>query len=872
MRSSSVRALLLGSATAAAAVLASPLTASAARPLPYKTATVSVPDTLAGACASQPAGRGAAVRRTFRAPAEGFVQAKLRGARSTDLDLGIFKAGSRTLVAGSANLASREEATGFVAKGQKLRVQVCRRSGSARTAKLKVRFWKARFVRSAERVKLVRVRTGTLAEQARLASLGLDTTDHPTDKFWDAMLFGSGDEARLRRSGLSYTTLIADVAKQDRANRRADRRAAASASQRARIAQATPGGRTTYRTLEEINDELKALARDNAGLVRLFALPLKSYEGRDILGVEIAENVTNPPDGRPAYVQVGTHHAREWPANEATLEWGLEMINGYKSGNSRLTAIVRNARNFVVPVLNVDGFDVTIKSEQASMDGDFSDPDDSGADPGSSGLQGFGSGAYKRKTCRPPTPEEAAQPCLVRSSPDYTADPTDDYVADTDGDGVPDTPTFLDRGVDPNRNYGVEWGGPGTNGPAPGDAPEDREAAINSLVYHGPAPFSESETEGFRRFVRDLQPTVLITNHTFTGLILRPPGTATFGPTPDEQRLRALGDAMARETNYLSQFSYQLYDTTGTTDDYLYDALGAFSYTPEIGKSEFHPAYVSGFLPEYDGRPELDDNGAPTGRKLGGLREAYTLAGETAISADSHSILRGTAPAGRTLRISKSLSYKTSERPNDNGYQNPVQTITERRQSTLVVPASGQFTWHVNPSSQPRLNGETSWRLTCEDGTGNVLEARDVFVARSQAVDLALACGVGGSPADPVVVEDSCTAPRGFRSVGVRRAGRGLRFSFRRFASNPVTVDVFQTSQGRRIFARAVRRARFRGRIRSFTWRGRAANGRRLTNGVYYVRFRMRAADRRLDSRRIVVQRKNGRFSKRGTSYVTDPC
>ena len=30
---------------------------------------------------------------------------------------------------------------------------------------------------------------------------------------------------------------------------------------------------------------------------------------------------------------VGTHHAREWPSNEATQEFGLELINGYKSGN-----------------------------------------------------------------------------------------------------------------------------------------------------------------------------------------------------------------------------------------------------------------------------------------------------------------------------------------------------------------------------------------------------------------------------------------------------------------------------------------------------------------------------------------------------------
>ena len=112
--------------------------------------------------------------------------------------------------------------------------------------------------------------------------------------------------------------------------------------------------------------------------------------------------------------------------------------------------------------------------------------------------------------------------------------------------------------------------------------------------------------------------------------------------------MRELGDAMARETSYVSQYGYQLYDTTGTLDDYTYGGLGAFSYTPEIGKENFHPNYVDAFIPEYDGRPiERLRHGRPTGNgKRGGLREAYLLAAETAVDADSHSVLRGTAPAG----------------------------------------------------------------------------------------------------------------------------------------------------------------------------------------------------------------------------------
>ena len=125
-------------------------------------------------------------------------------------------------------------------------------------------------------------------------------------------------------------------------------------------------------------------------------------------------------------------------------------------------------------------------------------------------------------------------------------------------------------------------------------------------------------------------------------------------PVPDEDRLRALGDALASETAYLSQFSYQLYDTTGTTDDYIYGALGGFSYTPEIGKTEFHPAFTTGFIPEYDGQPETDRFGKPTGRMLGGLRRrtrsraSVIDAGPTAARPS-----RAPHPAGRTLRIAR---------------------------------------------------------------------------------------------------------------------------------------------------------------------------------------------------------------------------
>ena len=51
----------------------------------------------------------------------------------------------------------------------------------------------------------------------------------------------------------------------------------------------------------------------------------------------------------------------------------------------------------------------------------------------------------------------------------------------------------------------------------------------------------------------------------------------------DDAVYTALGDAMAHQNGYTSQRGYQLYDTSGTTEDWSYNATGGLGYTFEIG-------------------------------------------------------------------------------------------------------------------------------------------------------------------------------------------------------------------------------------------------------------------------------------------------
>src|SRR5688500_2671658 len=68
----------------------------------------------------------------------------------------------------------------------------------------------------------------------------------------------------------------------------------------------------------------------------------------------------------------------------------------------------------------------------------------------------------------------------------------------------------------------------------------------------------------------------------------------------EDNGMQALGARMAAANGYSNQFGWELYDTTGTTEDYSYNATGGYGYTFEIGPDEFHPPFEQ-VIAEYDG-------------------------------------------------------------------------------------------------------------------------------------------------------------------------------------------------------------------------------------------------------------------------------
>lgn len=540
---------------------------------------------------------------------------------------------------------------------------------------------------------LVRVHTGTAAERAVLAGLGLDGTEHAMPRHTDLVLHTAADRDRLAASGLEWDVTIDDLLAREAANNRAD---AAYAARTTRSS--LPSGRTSYRTLEDYDREMLGLAKRRPSLVRTFTLGRPTLDGRTVRALEIGSDVRRPASGRPAFVMLGLHHAREWPSAEHTIELAHDLVRGY-GHNPRITRLLDRLRVVVVPVVNADGFDLS-RTSGGLVDLNLLNPLDPSGTVIPTATQVLTPGmAYLRKNCR-----------LVDGldTPDGTCG------------AMLATPAGFGAGVDLNRNYGMWWSGPGAAGQVP--SATEFHAGLLDPRYHGAAPFSEPESRNVRDLFLSRSATGMITNHTFGNLVLRPwsgaPDHVTdagrrVGLARDERAMAALGARLARQTGYRNQRSYALYDGMGTTEDWAYGATGTFGYTFEIGATEFHPPFE-----------EVVDHYSRN-------RLAYLIALEDAADPAHHAVLRGRAPAGARLTVTRDASTPTWD---------GVSRATLR--TSIVVPADGRFTWHLNPSTRPFRAEPERYTLTCRV-SGEVRQTTTVRLDRGQVRSLFLR-GCGG--------------------------------------------------------------------------------------------------------------------------------
>jgi len=541
---------------------------------------------------------------------------------------------------------------------------------------------------------LVRVTTPGAGAKTLLNGLGLDLTEHAGPRFVEVLLHTPLEKAVLDLSGLDYSVKIPNVAK------RGAQINALDDAYAARVARSPlPSGNTAYRTLDEYNADMLALVKRYPKLAKSVTAPYRSVDGKQVFGIEIGSDVTRAPSGRPTFFIMGAHHAREWPSGENTMEFAVDLLTSYGK-DKRITGLLDRARVLVVPIVNVDGFDLSRTDGELLDLRAFNEYDPTGllsvgATPGQ---------AYRRKNCRIDFLDVPDSTCALQLT----------------------TPAGFGVGVDLNRNYAGFWGGPGAAAQVPN--PANVEAGFLDPTYRGTAPFSEPETQNIRDLTASRQVTMLITNHTSGDLILRPngvnpktvgPGNQPVGDAPDEKGLKELGARMAAQNGYSNQHGWELYDTTGTTEDWSYNTTSGYGYTFEIGPDEFHPPFED-VVGQYLG----------AGKYAGkGNREAYLIALEHAVSTKYNGVLTGRARPGAVVRLTKTFKTPTW----DGTYDDAISSFVK-------VPRSGSFSWIVNPSTRPlvdKAGGRESYTMTCSIG-GTVRLTQKVFIARGQSKALNL--------------------------------------------------------------------------------------------------------------------------------------
>jgi hypothetical protein len=536
----------------------------------------------------------------------------------------------------------------------------------------------SRTVGADDVLRLARVWWRGPEEGALLATF--DDTHHVFDDGSVEVLLWPGDLARLQATGMRHEVTVADVLARDaRAARAADRQVSVDPG-------SVPGARDDYRVLSEYEDDLLGLVARFSDRARLIVMPERTLEGRRVLGIEIAEDV-HRRDGRPVWYMDGLHHAREWPSGELVMNFAFELLENPEN-DERIAGLVRDTRTILVPVVNADGFSWSRGALAQTNNSLASLP-----------FALAGMEAYWRKNRRG-LGADAVVPVVQRNA---TA-----------------------HGVDVNRNYSARWGGPGADSAAVGQ------------TYRGPGPFSESEVRNVAGLLRERQPIAINSNHTYTGLILRPWGhTGGNGRfSPDEGLMRDLGAAMSMHNRYRNIHSIDLYATTGTTLDWAYAALGAFGYTFEIGFTNFHPAYAGSDGPLAQYRVN---------------RDPFILLGETARFMEvTHPEVTNTRPwqvEPGPLRTYKTHCVLTGTVVDADGA--PVAGAIplgsgggggfyeEPSRATIATDADGTFEWHLPPSTTPTAKErgeEEAWTITVS--SGGTTATTDAIADRGDTRDL----------------------------------------------------------------------------------------------------------------------------------------
>lgn len=288
-----------------------------------------------------------------------------------------------------------------------------------------------------------------------------------------------------------------------------------------------------YRTYSDTYNELLALQTAHPAFCKLYDIgdsrgkeytaPAYANYKHDIWALKVSDNVATEED-EPCVFYMGEHHAREPISLEVAMYVLNYLVSNYGT-DPDVTYYINNTQIWFAPLVNPNGHKIVTDEVDLNW----------------------------RKNIR------------------------DNNGSNTINTGTTD-------GVDPNRNYGWEWGGEGTS------------HVSSDITYCGPSAFSEPETMAMKNLLDSHHFVSGITYHSYSELVLYPFGYAQGMTAPDNAAMSQLAVSMANTIPgeyggyYTPQPSWELYSASGVTDDYAYGQHGIFSYTIELGVEFIPPA------------------------------------------------------------------------------------------------------------------------------------------------------------------------------------------------------------------------------------------------------------------------------------------
>ncbi len=305
-----------------------------------------------------------------------------------------------------------------------------------------------------------------------------------------------------------------------------------------------------YHTYPEMTILLKQLQTNHSDIMKVTSLG-KTYQGRDIWGVKLSDNVELDEIEEPGVLLLGAHHGNEKPSFETLIYFIQYMVETYTLSN------VDNDGDGTVNEDIIDGLD---------NDGDGLVDEDPSEDRVREVLDSReiylvpmvnpdGVDANTRKNCAP-----NHGPFGLRNG-------------------------ITSYGVDLNRNYGYKWW---LYYLFPRQFHFMRHLSDLSFNYRGEHPFSENETQAVKQFVEAHENIRISLSYHSYGEFMFYPWTHTSRGTPDEQVFHTVAEAICDINGYRLYTGRRDYiiprigGSLGTSENWLYGVHGILSYTVEL--------------------------------------------------------------------------------------------------------------------------------------------------------------------------------------------------------------------------------------------------------------------------------------------------